>query len=118
VAAHLALQHGHHYKLRELKELVGLVAGCCGKSIDPHHPVVGEKIFQCETGLHLQGLEIDTATYEAYPPEVVGSERKLVYGGKIGRRQWNRLAANLKTNRPAAPHLNLSAARRRFAFPT
>jgi homocitrate synthase NifV len=115
VAAHLVLQGGHRYELRELKELVGLVAGCCGKSLDPHHPVVGEKIFQCETGLHLQGLEVDTATYEAYPPEVVGSERKLVYGGKIGRRQWHGLMAGHQSNLPATSRINLAAASRRFS---
>jgi len=118
VAAHRVLQRGHHYELRELKGLVGLVAGCCGKRIDPHHPVVGEKIFQCETGLHLQGLEVDTATYEAYPPEVVGSERKLVYGNKIGRRQWRRLLAGHQPDLPATTLINLAAARLRFATPT
>ncbi len=115
VAAYQVLQRGHHYELREMKELVGLVAGCCGKSIDPHHPVVGEKIFQCETGLHLQGLEVDTATYEAYPPEVVGAERKLLYGHKIGRRQWHQLTAGLALKLPPSAGVNLAAGRRRFS---
>ncbi|HSH13828.1 MAG TPA: pyruvate carboxyltransferase [Desulfurivibrionaceae bacterium] len=93
VAGFLALRGRRRYVVRELKELVALAAGCCGKEIDPHHPVVGAKIFHCETGLHLQGLEIDSSTYEAYPPEAVGAGRKLLYGGKIGRRQRRRLAA-------------------------
>jgi len=96
VAGFLALRAKQGYELRGLKDLARLVAGCCGKTVDPHLPVVGDRIFQCETGLHLQGLEVDTATYEAYPPEMVGTERKLLYGAKIGRRQWRRLAAGLK----------------------
>jgi homocitrate synthase NifV len=95
VAGFLALRGQRGYAIKELKGLVALVANCCGKKIDPHHPLVGDKIFHCETGLHLQGLEIDSSTYEAYPPEAVGAGRKLLYGSKIGQRQWRRLAAEL-----------------------
>jgi homocitrate synthase NifV len=102
VAGFLALRRAGGYALREVKDLVGLVAIYGGKEIDPHRPVVGEKIFHCETGLHLQGLEVDSSTYEAYPPEAVGAGRKLIYGGKIGRREWRRLTADLDLEQAAS----------------
>lgn len=65
------------------------------KPIDPQHPIIGKNIFTCETGIHLQGLNNDPATYEPYSPEQVGAVRRLMHGAKIGRNsfinQMNRL---------------------------
>ncbi len=69
-----------------LKGLATSVAGLAAMGIDAARPLIGERIFTCETGLHLQGLHRDPATYEPYPPEYVGAERRLLYGGKSGRR--------------------------------
>ncbi len=69
-----------------LKGLAASVASLAGMGIDAARPLIGERIFTCETGLHLQGLHQDPTTYEPYPPESVGAERHLLYGGKSGRR--------------------------------
>ena len=81
----LTTQRGHNYDLSLLKGLVRDVAMSCGRSLDDHHPVVGSMIFACETGLHLQGLRRQPATYEPYPPETVGLQRQLLFGNKVGR---------------------------------
>jgi len=70
---------------QHLKPLAGYVAGITHRDIEDCRPVLGEKIFTCETGLHLQGLHKDPATYEPYPPEKVGAERHLLIGAKCGR---------------------------------
>lgn len=70
----------------ELKPLAAFVAGIAGKAIADNHPVIGSKIFTCETGLHLQGLQRDPRCYEPYAPERVGATRTLLFGEKCGRR--------------------------------
>ncbi|HIJ79531.1 MAG: pyruvate carboxyltransferase [Desulfobulbaceae bacterium] len=85
VAGFLALRQGRGYRLETLRPLTSLVAKMAKKEIDPQHPLVGERIFACETGLHLLGLARDHRTYEPYDPALVGASRQAIYGGKIGR---------------------------------
>ena len=87
LASYLTLQRKKIYKLEPLKGLATSVAHMSGRAIEPQKPIVGEKIFYCETGLHLQGLKKDTSTYEPFSPEIVGASRKLQYGSKIGRKE-------------------------------
>ncbi len=90
VAAYLCLRRRHHYNISEIPALSRIVAETTGRGIQPHQPIIGADIFACETGLHLQGLERDPATYEPFPPESVLAERVLRYGAKVGRRQIGR----------------------------
>lgn len=69
-----------------LKPVAEFVAARARLDIDPRRPVIGTGIFTCETGLHLQGLQENPATYEPYPPESVGAERRLFFGAKCGRK--------------------------------
>ncbi|HSH13793.1 MAG TPA: hypothetical protein VLA15_08585, partial [Desulfurivibrionaceae bacterium] len=87
VAGFLTLRRNRNYRVSQLRELGELVSRLVGQPITPHHPVLGEKIFYCESGLHLQGLHADPSTYEPYQPEQVGAERRLLYGTKIGKGQ-------------------------------
>ncbi len=87
IVGYLCLAMGHNrLKMEQLKPLAQYVAGITGRNIEGNRPIVGEDIFTCETGLHLQGLRNDPATYEPYAPERVGAERKLLLGAKCGRR--------------------------------
>ncbi len=73
-------------KAEYLKPLALYVAGITGRSIAGNRPVIGDDIFTCETGLHLQGLQNKPQTYEPYNPERVRARRKLLLGSKSGRR--------------------------------
>jgi homocitrate synthase NifV len=86
VAGYLALRGARPYDTQLFRPLALLAGECAHRSIAPHHPVVGAEIFACETGLHLAGLARNPTTYEPYAPALVGAQRKLIYGGKIGRR--------------------------------
>lgn len=68
-----------------LRCLTRYVADITGRNISGHKPIIGEDIFTCETGLHLQGLQKDPQTYEPYNPESVGGRRKMLFGAKSGR---------------------------------
>jgi len=85
VAGYLALQGGRPYETTLLPDLARLAADCSGRKIEPHQPVIGAGIFACETGLHLAGLAKDPRTYEPYEPILVGAQRQLSYGAKVGR---------------------------------
>ncbi len=85
VAGYLALQGNRPYATTLFPGLARLAAGCSGRTIEPHHPVIGAGIFACETGLHLAGLAKDPRTYEPYEPGLVGARRQWSYGGKVGR---------------------------------
>ncbi len=85
VAGFLALRHRRPgYRADLLKGLCETVARAAKRTVTPHHPVIGEAIFTCETGLHLQGLLREPSTYEPFAPQLVGSERRLLFGAKVG----------------------------------
>ena len=85
VVGYLALSHRRaQYDTRRLSAACRMVARMSGFIIPPHHPIVGKGIFACETGLHLDGLAKDVATYEPFPPEQVQGIRKHMLGKKAG----------------------------------
>ncbi|MDR3630460.1 MAG: pyruvate carboxyltransferase [Desulfocapsaceae bacterium] len=80
---------------RYLKPLAASVSGIIATTREDYRPLVGDKIFTCETGLHLQGLQKDPSTYEPYPPELVGATRRLLLGAKCGRQALKTRLAEL-----------------------
>ena len=55
-----------------------------GETTAGNKAVIGENIFAHESGLHVAGVAKDAALYEAFPPELVGLERKIVLGKHSG----------------------------------
>lgn len=87
IAGYLALRAGKRpYRTSLFRPLCRFVAKESGRSISASHPLIGEAIFTCETGLHLQGLHRNPATYEPYDPGLVGGRRRLLLGDKAGKR--------------------------------
>lgn len=105
VAGYMALQKGHYYRTENIPELCRLVSQAAKQEISARQPVIGRDIFTCETGLHLQGLEIDPMIYEPYAPQRVGGRRRLVYGSKIGRYSLSKRLESLAISLPLA-HIN------------
>lgn len=87
VAGYLTVGGQSLYQLDTIASLARKVAHISGITIGTNHPVIGDQIFHCETGLHLQGLKRDPETYEPFPPELVGARRKLLFGSKVGRQE-------------------------------
>jgi len=95
IAAYLRLAAGDsRFQTEKLKPLAEFVAALARTEIPDNRPVLGRRIFTCETGLHLQGLHSNPATYEPYAPEQVGAARELLFGAKTGR---NALAHQAQT---------------------
>ena len=93
--AFLCLQGGmERYQVSLLPALCQTVSRAAGIAIARNHPVIGEAIFTCETGLHLHGLTVNPDIYEPYSPDKVGTSRTMRFGHKSGKRALgNHLAA-------------------------
>ncbi|MFQ6120204.1 MAG: (R)-citramalate synthase [Methanosarcinales archaeon] len=72
-------------KCEELYAASRLVSRLTGVLVQPNRPIVGGNSFTHEAGIHVDGLLKDTTTYEPFPPELVGRQRKIVLGKHAGR---------------------------------
>lgn len=68
-----------------LKELRRLYEEITGRQVDDHAPVIGERIFHVESGIHVDGVLKKPSNYESYPPELVGASRQVILGKHSGK---------------------------------
>jgi homocitrate synthase NifV len=54
------------------------------KNVPPNKPIIGERIFRVESGIHVDGILKQPMCYEPFPPEIVGQTRKIVLGKQSG----------------------------------
>jgi len=73
-----------YFDLSKLVELCKFVEKASGVTLPPSKVVVGANIFTHASGIHQHGVLQNTATYEPYPPELVGQTRRLVLGKLSG----------------------------------
>ncbi|MFN8075674.1 MAG: hypothetical protein U0Q15_09665 [Kineosporiaceae bacterium] len=85
VAAWLVLAAGAGYDLRRLRHACHDLAGWVQRPVPEAAPVIGERVFACESGIHLDGLAKDPSLYEPFPPELVGARREWRLGRTAGR---------------------------------
>ncbi|MEO7995208.1 MAG: hypothetical protein ABI743_12490 [bacterium] len=74
---------GFRYDL--LWEARKLVERLTGIPVQVHEPVVGRNVFAHESGIHTHGVLQHPKTYEPIPAELVGGERRFVFGKHSGR---------------------------------
>ncbi len=72
-------------KTSKLTALAELVSRATGYIIPPNKAIVGAYAFAHESGIHTHGVLNDPATYEPYPPELVGNVRRLTIGKHSGK---------------------------------
>lgn len=78
-----------------LKKLCQTVASLINSPIPERKPIIGEKIFNHESGIHVDGLLKESSTYELLPPELFGGKRKLVLGKHSGNKAVRYFAGHL-----------------------
>lgn len=76
---------GADYDLRQMPRLRTLFSQLTGWKCSPYAPVMGEEIFTYESGIHADGIQKNPKTYEPFPPEDVGAERRLSIGKHSGK---------------------------------
>lgn len=84
----LALRLNQHYKVNQdlsnLPKLKHLYEEITGDTIPGKMPIIGERIFWVESGIHVDGILKKSSNYETFPPELVGQVRKILIGKHSG----------------------------------
>jgi 2-isopropylmalate synthase len=73
-------------ELAKLPYLASLVEAASGIPQMPTFPITGDNAFTHKAGVHQAGVLADPATYELFPPEVVGRTRDFSLDKYSGRR--------------------------------
>ncbi len=69
-----------------LPRISQLVARAAGRPVAAGKSIVGEAVFTHESGIHVDGLLKDRGNYEAFRPEELGRQHRLVLGKHSGSR--------------------------------
>ncbi len=83
------------YDLSHLKRLSETVERFSGIAIARTKPVVGAHAFAHESGIHIAAILEDPSTYENFPPELVGGQRRFILGKHTGRRALEHVVGTL-----------------------
>ena len=67
-----------------IRELVNTVAEAANLKVSPNAPIVGERLFAHESGIHADGMMKDSHAYEPFEAEEVGSVREFPIGKHSG----------------------------------
>ena len=85
VVAFLAIRKGMvKYNLKHLPTLSDYVAKAARIPFSSKKAVVGQAIFDCESGIHMDGLIKNYSNYEPYDPSRLSLQRKFFIGKKAG----------------------------------
>ena len=87
VIAHLCLEGNNTavYRMNLLPELCRQVSREAGENIGRAEPVIGKDIFNCETGIHVQGLSQNPELFFPFDPQKTGTKIRIGLGKKSGR---------------------------------
>ncbi len=73
-----------HVDTTSFRNLASFVLSSAGRAVPDAAPVIGKHAFAHESGIHVDGLLKDPATYELYDPALVGGAREIVVGKHSG----------------------------------
>ncbi|MGD6853211.1 MAG: LeuA family protein [Candidatus Bathyarchaeia archaeon] len=103
VMLNLYLQRGvkkFEGKTEKLKATADFIGKATGFVVPPNKAIVGDYGFAHESGIHTHGVLNDPWTYEPYPPELVGNERRLTIGKQSGKGIIKHKITELSGNEP------------------
>jgi methanogen homocitrate synthase len=83
------------YDLSHLTELSHIVEKFSGITLPRNKPVTGELAFSHESGIHIAAILEDPSSYEYFPPELVGSERRFILGKHTGKKALEHVMGSL-----------------------
>jgi len=90
-----------------LPEMAKLFSKIIKKNIPKNKPIIGSKIFEVESGIHVDGILKNPMSFEPFSPESVGQKRKIVLGKQSGTASIRAKLAELKMkcNEEDIPHI-------------
>jgi isopropylmalate/homocitrate/citramalate synthase len=68
------------------------IAALARMPLAPCKPILGAKVFSHESGIHVHGITAEPATYEAFPPEMIGRQHEIAFGKHSGLHSMRYLA--------------------------
>ncbi len=83
------------YNLSHLTKLSHMVEKYSGVTMPRNKPVTGELAFSHESGIHIAAILEDPLTYENFPPEMVGGERRFILGKHTGKKALEHVVASI-----------------------
>lgn len=85
----LALRYTGQFHMKQsyaaLIEMKELYERASAKKVGNKTPIVGDSIFEIESGIHVDGVLKNSSNYECVSPQMLGRERKIVLGKHSGR---------------------------------
>lgn len=102
-ALHVACKCDAGIDLRQLCDLGQVVASASRRTLADTAPIVGDAVFSHSSGIHLTGLSRDSASYEAFPPALVGhAPSRHLFGIQSGPAALHEFASQSGHAIPAA----------------
>lgn len=98
-----------------LPALCQKVAEAALRPIDPQQPLVGDRVFTHESGVHVAALLRDSESYQSIDPALLGRSYRLVLGKHSGRQAVNGVFDQMGYHLTSAQINQLLPAIRRFA---
>lgn len=94
------------FNLKLIKKVSETFSYIIKKEISPWKPIIGDNIFQHESGIHVDGVLKNPETYEAFSPETLGIKRKIKLGKHSGKKalQEKLNALNIQLNDKDCSH--------------
>lgn len=84
----MGVRHLHHadtgVNTQALLAISRLVERASGRQVAFNKSIVGEAVFTHESGIHIDGLLKNAATYESFDPSELGRQRRTVLGKHSG----------------------------------
>ncbi len=98
VIAALDLLYGYktNIKTERIFEVSRLVEDLMGVPVQPNKALVGKNAFRHESGIHVDGLLKNAATYEFVKPEYVGRTKVFGFGKHVGGKGLKAILDSLK----------------------
>lgn len=69
-----------------LPQILSVFESITNEDIPHNKSIIGKKIFEVESGIHVDGISKDSKCYEPFLPIEVGMERKIIIGKHSGRK--------------------------------
>lgn len=69
-----------------LPRLVKIYEKITGEKVKENKPLIGENIFDVESGIHVNGISKDSNSFEPYSPHKIGRSRKIILGKHSGKK--------------------------------
>ena len=85
MAIRLEKRHKPNLDFSNFPKMKQIIEEITGEKTPKNKAVIGDNIFNIESGIHANGISKDPKLYEPFSPELVGNHRKIILGKHSGK---------------------------------